>query len=144
MEIYLINTTNGLVPVDDESHEQKQKLKLGKIYKAKVTLSRSYEFHKRYMALIKCSWEYQNEKVRAFFKDDMHKFRKYIEVTAGHSESFYHPKIKDWVEVPKSISFDKTPQDEFRDLYDKVYIILFQTFLKHITQEEFEKNLKNF
>lgn len=144
MDMFLTNTINGLVPIDEESADKKSRLKLGKTYRAKVNESRKYEFHKKYMALIKCAWEFQHEKVTNFFKDDMHKFRKYLEITAGHSEMIFHPRLKDWVEIPKSISFDEMSQVDFEDLYNKVYVVLFKSFLSQISQEEFENNLKNF
>ena len=54
MDIYLLNTASGLKPCMDEDYEQKKKLKIGKVYKAKITLARNYEFHKKYFALINC------------------------------------------------------------------------------------------
>lgn len=144
MEFVATKTATGLKPTFDEDYEKYSKLKVGESYKIKVTKIRNLQFHRLYFALINCSWAYQNEKVNEHFKNNCELFRKYIEMAAGYCEVIYHPKLKDWVEVPKSISFDKMDEIEFRDLYERVKDVLWTTFLKHISKEEFEKNLINF
>ncbi len=143
MKIHLHNTMGGLVPLFDPDGDQKRKLKLGQTYIAEIKLMRNLEFHRKYFKLIALSWEYQNE-ARQFHFKTIENFRKYIEVAAGHSELFYSPKLQEWVEIPKSISFEKMDNAEFEDLYNKVKYVLFATFLKHISEEEFMKNLSNF
>ena len=46
--------------------------------------------------------------------------------------------------MPKSISFDKMDEFAFRELYSRIKDVILTTFLKHISYEEFEKNLINF
>jgi hypothetical protein len=79
-----------------------------------------------------------------FFKNDVNQFRKTIEISAGHYDLVYSIKLKEWVEIPKSISFDKMDEFEFRELYKSVKDVIFTLFLKHISIEEFEKNLSLF
>lgn len=144
MEIFLLNTDGCLKPCYDEDYDNKKKLKLGKIYKAKITLARNIDFHRKYFALINCAWAYQNEKTTAYFKNDINSFRKTIEVAAGHCDTLFNLRLKEWVDVPKSIAFDKMDELEFRELYDRVKDIIFSMFIKNVSEEEFMNNLINF
>ncbi len=144
MELLLLNTDGGLKPCYDEDYDNKKKLKLGQIYKAKITLARNIDFHRKYFALINCAWAYQNEKTTAYFKNDINSFRKTIEVAAGHCDTLFNLRLKEWVDVPKSIAFDKMDELEFRELYDRVKDIIFSMFIKNISEEEFMNNLINF
>ena len=144
MKIYCTNTVRGLVPNYDSDFEEKRKLKIGEVYSCEIKLARNYEFHKKYFALISCAWEYQNEARRAFFKENKEVFRKTIEIQAGWYEEVYSIQRKEWVQTARSISFEKMTGDEFNTLYERVKDVLFTTFLTHITEEEFNKNLVNF
>ena len=144
MKINLVNTSNGFKCASDEDYENKRKLKIGEVYEVDIKLKRNYQFHKMYFALINCAWEYQNEKRQAHFKNSVEKFRKSVELAAGHSEIFWDIKNKCEIEQVKSISFDKMDNVEFSDLYDRVKNVLFEVFLTHVTVEEFQSNLINF
>lgn len=144
MKILLKNTASGLIPMYDADYEEKRKLKIGEVYDVTIKKARNYELHKKYFSLITCAWEYQNEERQAFFKNSSELFRKYVEVASGHCEMFFSPKLKEWVEVPMSISFSKMDEFAFRELYEKVRHTLFTVFLSHISVEEFENNLINY
>lgn len=96
------------------------------------------------MALINLAWSYQNEKTVEHFKNDVSCFRKTVEIATGHCDTVYNITRKEWVDIPKSIAFDKMDEFEFRELYDNVKRVLFTVFLKNITEEEFTRNLINF
>lgn len=144
MDIFCINTANGLVPIGDDNYEKKRKLKLGKTYKCKVTLARNYQFHKKYFSLINCAWNYLNERQTAFFKENVTLFRKTVQIAAGYCDMAYSIERKEWIEESRSIAFDSMSEEEFQDLYERVKDVLFITFLKDITEEEFLSNLSNF
>lgn len=144
MDLFCTNTSRGLVPNYDSDFDEKKKLKIGVTYKVKVTKARNYDFHKKYFALINCAWEYQNEGVQNHFKNNVDLFRKTVEIAAGHCDQVYSISLSDWVDIPKSISFEKLDQIGFQELYDRVKDVLFSIFLKNISEEEFMKNLVNF
>jgi hypothetical protein len=144
MKLKLLNTAHGLIPMYDSDYGEKKKLKIGDIYEADVKLARNYEFHKKYFALINCAWAYQNEKVENHFKRSADQFRKTVEIAAGHCDTVYSIERREWLETPKSISFGKMDEAEFKELYDRVKDVLFAVFLKHITEKEFTENLSNF
>ena len=143
MKLTLYNTPTGLKPVYDEDFEEKKKLKVGSFYTAEIKLVRNIEFHKLYFALINLAWEYLPESQTKGFKTKEN-FRKYVEIAAGCCDVIYHPKFKEWVEVPKSISFDKMDEAEFRDVYDGVKNVIFSIIGRFVSQEEFERNLSQF
>lgn len=144
MELRLLNTPSGLKPLYDEDYDQKKKLKIGEIYKAKISIARNINFHRKYFALINCAWAYQNERTTKHFKDNVECFRKTVEIAAGHCDTVYNLSLKSWVDIPKSIAFDKLKQEEFEDLYERVKDVLFTTFLKGIDEEEFLNNMIDF
>lgn len=144
MELNLLNTAGGLVPCDDNDYEEKRKLKVGQIYKATIKLNRNYRLHRKYFALINCAWAYQAERQTAFFHESVDVFRKTVEVAAGHCERVYSIARKEWIDVPKSIAFDKMDEAEFRDLYERVKNVLFAIFLRGVNEEEFLNELANF
>ena len=144
MELLLYNTPSGLKPCYDEDYDEKKKLEIGKTYKAKITLVRNAKFHRKYFALIRLAWEYQNERTVAHFRNDVELFRKTVEIAAGHCEPVFNIELKSWVDIPKSIAFDKMDEAEFQDLYERVKDVLFTIFLKNIDEEEFLHHLSNF
>ena len=144
MKLYLLNTREGLKPMYDEDYDEKKKLKIGETYEVEIRLPRNLRFHRKYWALLRCSWEYLNEKQQEFFKNDIDVFRKSLEVTAGWCEPLYDLKTQSWYHAPKSISFEKMKEEEFSILYNNVRDILFRAIIPNISQEEFNKNLKNF
>lgn len=144
MELYLLNTVEGFKPLYDADYDNKKKLKIGQTYKAKIVLVRNLNFHRKYFSLINTAWAYQSEAREEFFHHDVECFRKTVEVAAGCCDRVYSLSRKEWMDVPKSISFEKMDEIEFRDLYERVKDVLFKTFLTHISEEEFMSNLMNF
>ena len=144
MEIFCRNTASGLVPLYDSDFDEKRKLKIGKDYKCKITITRDLRTHKKYFALIHCAWEYFTEKQHNFYHNNINYFRKSMEVLVGHSEPIYIISQNVWSEQAKSVSFDSMDETEFIELYNNVREALFQTFLKNISPDEFEQSFLNF
>ena len=143
MKLFLLKTMTGLIPCGDDSYESSKKLKMGSIYQADVKLSRNYQFHKKYFSLIRCAWEYLSEAQQNFFGSP-EAFRKTVEVAAGNFEFIWSISRSEWVQVPKSIAFDKMEADEFNELYERVKDVLFQTYLSDIDRQTFENILIQF
>ncbi len=143
MKINLLCTPSGLKPCTDEDYESKVQLKNGEVYQAEIRLVRNYKFLKLYHSLIAAAWEYLPESQTRGFKTKEN-FRKYVEIAAGCCDVIYHPKFREWVEVPKSIAFDKMDEAEFRSVYDGVKDVIFSIIGRWVTPEEFESNLANY
>lgn len=144
MKLKLLNTISGLKPLYDPDYDEKKKLKIGEVYEATIKRPRNLHFHRKYFSLINLAWEYQLERSTEHFHNNVDVFRKTVELAAGWCEPVYSIERREWVEIPKSIAFDKMDNDEFTNLYERVKDVLFKYFLKHITVEEFEKNLINY
>lgn len=139
----VLNTPRGLVPIGDDDYEEKKKLKLGETYSVEIKLVRNVDFHRKYFALISYSWEFLTEQEQVTFRSKEN-FRKYLEISAGHCDIFYHPKLQDFVEVPKSIAFDKMDNAAFSDLYERVKDVIFAIIGERVSRSEFERLLMDF
>ena len=143
MKLLVVSTPRGLVPLGDDDYEEKKKLKLGQTYSVEVKVARNVDFHRKYFALISYAWEFLNEQeVERFrIKDN---FRKYIEIAAGHCDVIFHPRLQEYVEIPKSISFGKMDNAEFSDLYRRVKDVIFSIIGNRVSEQEFESLLLDF
>lgn len=138
-----MNTAQGLKPMYDEDYDEKRRLRIGQVYKAKIVVPRNIELHRKYFSMLNCAWDLLTERQREFF-GTKESFRKTVQVAAGYCERVYNLDIKSWVEIPRSIAFDKMKGDEFERLYNDVREVLLTVFLKHITIEQFEETLINY
>jgi hypothetical protein len=143
MKIYLRNTAHGLIPLYDEDYDEKKKLEIGRDYQAEIKPARKLSFHNKYFSLINCAWNLLTQRARDFF-GTKEKFRKSLLIAAGHCEPIYNHKLKSWVDIPKSLAFDKMKEDEFEDVYRDCRDVLLKVFLRHITPEQFDEHLINY
>ena len=143
MKLIVVNTPRGLVPLGDDDYEEKKKLKLGQTYSVEVKVARNVDFHRKYFALISYAWEFLNEQETERFRTKEN-FRKYVEVAAGHCDVIFHPRLQEYVEIPKSISFGKMDNAEFSDLYQRVKDVIFSIIGNRVTQDQFERLLLDF
>lgn len=145
MKIKVQNTIHGLIPLYDEDYDEKKKLKLGATYEVSVKLTRNLQFHRKYFKLLTLAWEFQNEvTTEEFFQNSFEKFRKTVEIAAGICDTIYSIERREFIDIPKSISFDQMDEAEFRNVYNRVKDVLYKVFLRRISIEEFEKQLINF
>lgn len=136
MKLKLLNTVAGLKPMYDEDYDEKKKLKIGEVYEVTIKLDRNPDFHRKLFALVKAAWECLPERQTDGFRT-MEGFRKYLTVAAGFYDVYYSPKRKEWVEIPKSWSFEKMDNAEFEDLYNKVLDVVLNLVCKFVSEEEF-------
>ena len=143
MKLRLLNTISGLVPCYESDYDEKKKLKLGEEYEAEITLSRNPRFHRKAFALLNCAWEYLPEKTQKGFRTKEN-FRRYLTVAAGYCEVFYSPKLGQFVEYPRSWSFDGMDGAEFEELYKAVRGVIDSMLAGIVSKEEFDKYLARF
>ena len=143
MKLLVVNTPRGLVPLGDDDYEEKKKLKLGQTYSVEVKVARNVDFHRKYFALISYAWEFLNEQETERFRTKEN-FRKYVEVAAGHCDVIFHPRLQEYVEIPKSISFGKMDNAEFSDLYKRVKDVIVSIIGNRVSEQEFERLLLDF
>lgn len=144
MKINLVVTNDGFICATDQDLEQKKTLKRGTVVQCTIVEHRNYRFHKKYFSLISCAWEYLTEEQQAFFYNNKESFRKSVEVAAGHCEQVFSRTRGEWLDVPKSIAFDKMTESEFSNLYERVRDVLYRLFIPEVNKQEFEKELAFF
>ena len=145
MKILLQNTALGLVPLYDSDLDEKRKLKVGQVYQADIKVVRNINFHRKMWAMLNTAWALLPEKTQDGFRS-LEGFRAYLLVAAGFYDTYFSPRLKEFVEVPKSMSFASMDEAEFSDCYDRVKDVIWGILSSRvsITQEVFEQYLANF
>lgn len=144
MKINLIRKDFALYPATDEDMEKMLKLKKGAPFEANVKQVRNYPFLRKFFALINVSWEFLNEQQQEFFHNSKEGFRHTLTMAAGYYDTIYSVSGQQWVQAPKSISFDKMSEAEFDKLYESVVNVIFKLFLERVDKEQFYEALKDF
>lgn len=145
MKLMLQNTAVGLVPLYESDFEEKRKLKVGQVYQAEIKVARNSRFHRKFWAMLNTAWALLPEKTQNGFRS-FDGFRAYLLVAAGFFDTYYSPRLKEFVEVPKSISFAQMDEPEFNECYERVKDVIWAVLKPRvqITEEVFEKYLQNF
>ena len=145
MKILLQNTALGLVPLYDSDLDEKRKLKVGQVYQADIKVVRNINFHRKMWAMLNTAWALLPEKTQNGFRS-FEGFRAYLLVAAGFYDTYFSPRLKEFVEVPKSMSFASMDDAEFSDCYNAIKDVIWGILSSRvsITQEMFETYLANF
>ena len=145
MKILLQNTALGLVPLYDSDLDEKRKLKVGQVYQADIKVVRNINFHRKMWAMLNTAWALLPEKTQNGFRS-FEGFRAYLLVAAGFYDTYFSPRLKEFVEVPKSMSFASMDEAEFSDCYEAIKNVIWNilSIRVSITQEMFETYLANF
>ena len=162
MKIRLMCTSVGLKPLYDEDYDEKKRLKLGEIYEADIKQPRNLEFLQKYHVMIRTAWELMPQESKEFFgnqarrdfglmADDfvdekllIERFRKTLELAAGSYETVWSVKRNEWLQIPKSIAFDRMKEDEFSKVYEAVRSVIFAIFLRDEALQKQLDLLSNF
>ncbi len=143
MKINLLCTAHGLVPLYDRDYDLKKRLRVGETYVADIKVSRNVQFHRKYWALLNAAWSILPERTSKGFRS-LEGFRSYVIVAAGFYDVYYNPRLKEFVETPKSIAFDKMDEITFSDLYDRSKDVIWGIIGDYVTEEQFDTILSNF
>lgn len=144
MKINIVNTDYGFIPAGDDDYEKKRKLKRDEVYQVDIKTYRNYEFHKRYFKMLDVAWNIFGEKAQAFF-GSQDSFRETLQMNAGHFELRYSLERKEWQQVPLSISYGKLTQEDFEELHDRVFDVIWGLLeLKGIATDENYTLLRDF
>lgn len=127
----------------DEDYDLKKRLKIGQSYVADVKVARNVGFHRKYWALLNAAWSLLPERTSNGFRS-LEGFRSYVIVAAGFYELYFNPRLKEFVEVPRSISFEKMDEVEFSELYDRSKDVIWSIIGRYVSEDDFERCLINF
>lgn len=145
MKLKVICTPLGLQPIYEEDYDSKKKLKAGECYTAEIRLIRNLQFHKKAFSLLNTAWSLLPEKTQNGFRT-IDAFRDSITVAAGFVDVFYDIGRRQYLERPKSWSFDSMDNDEFEELYERMKDVIWGILSTRIeiTRELFETYLSNY
>ena len=145
MRLLVQNTALGLIPLYDDGFDEKRKLKVGQVYQAEIKVVRNINFHRKMWAMLNTAWALLPERTQNGFRS-FEGFRAYLLVAAGFYETYYSPRLKEFVEIPRSMSFASMDDAEFSDCYDRVKDVIWGILSSRvsITKEMFETYLQNF
>ena len=145
MKLFVQNTAVGLVPLYDADFDEKRKLKQGQVYLADIKVARNIQFHRKMFSMLNTAWALLPERTQNGFRS-FEGFRAYLLVAAGFYDTFYNPRLREFVEIPKSMSFASMDEAEFNDCYNRVKDVIWGLLSTrvNITQEVFNQYLANY
>jgi len=145
MKLLLQNTAVGLVPLYESDYDEKRKLKAGQVYQAEIKVVRNIKFHRKMWSMLNTAWALLPERTQHGFRS-FEGFRAYLLVAAGFYEMYYSPRLREFVEIPRSMSFASMDEVEFNDCYERVKDVIWGILSTrvNITQAVFEQYLANY
>ena len=143
MKILCVVTENGLVPKYDSDREEFSRLKRNTDVLVEVGKKRNYEFHKKFFALLKLTYdnfpERMEDKLNVHSAEDL---RTRLKIDLGLYEVSHYGNQS--VIVPKSIAFDKMDETEFEKFYKMSVNHILKNYLKGVTNEQIEEEIWKF
>lgn len=144
MEIHLVRTSLGLQAYSDEDYEMLQKIKIGKIVKAKIVQPRNVKFHRKFFSMINAAWDSLTEEQRKNMRSK-DTFREQLLIVSGFSEPLYDINGEKFMERAKSISFAKMDEPAFDTVYNRVLDTILTILVGNgVSEDEFNNILKNY
>lgn len=144
MKINLVRKGFMLEAATDDDMKKVLKLKKEQVYQVDFKLHRNFKLHRKFFSLINTAWEFLSEKQQEYFHNSKDGFRYTLTVAAGYYDEIYSIARREWMQIPKSIAFDKMAEDEFDKLYEAVVDLIFRLFLPHVDKDLFYNALKDY
>jgi len=143
MKIYCKVTEIGLVPMYGSDLDEKRRLKVGETVLCEVTKPRNYEFHKKFFALVRLTFENLPERLSQMLsirsEEDMLDCMK---IDLGLYSSAWHGGRQ--VVKPGSISFAKMDETEFEKFYGRAVDMVLSLYLAGTNKEELLEEVERF
>lgn len=143
MKILCVVTENGLVPKYDSDREEFSRLKRNTDVLVEVGQKRNYEFHKKFFALLRLTYdnfpERMEDKLNVHSVEDL---RTRLTIDLGLYGVSHYGNLS--VITPKSIAFDKMDETEFEKFYKMSVNHILKNYLKGVTNEQIEEEIWKF
>lgn len=133
LELIMRRSGQSLVPVDEAGFEDLDLIKSDFVL-VLVKQERNLAFHRKFMALIRLIYQNQSRYTSVDELLDV------IKVLVGHSRVAISPNGEE-VHSPKSISFAKMSEPEFRAFFDKVVDAVCQHIIPGLQREDLEREI---
>lgn len=143
MKIYCRVTETGLVPMYDSDYDEKHRLKVGENVLCTITKPRNYEFHKKFFALIRLTFEnlpeHLHHMMNIWSEEDL---LECIKLDLGLSTTVWH-EGRQYIKSG-SISFAAMDNTEFEGFYRRTIEIITHNYLRHTSQQEILDEIQRF
>ena len=143
MDIYCMVTDSGLVPMYDSDLEERKKLKRGDRVLCRITKPRNYEFHKKFFALVRLTYENLPEHLHSMLRirseEDM---LTSIKLELGYADKLWYSGKQ--IAVPKSISFAAMDQAEFERFFARAVDLVLTLYLRGTDRKELLNEVDKF
>lgn len=128
MKLYCRITPSGLIPMYDSDYDEKKKLKVGDTVLCEIKRPRNYEFHKKFMALVRLTFdnlpEHLHKLMGIYSVEDMLTSLKF---DLGLC-TIIHIGERDFIKEG-SISFAAMDETEFESFYKRSIDIILHRYL---------------
>lgn len=135
MKIYCKVTAQGLVPMYDSDYDEKKRLKEGETVLCEISKPRNYEFHKKFMSLVRLTFDnLPNEYLTAwniYSEEDM---LTRIKIDLGLYTLAYIGRKT--IVKPGSISFAKMDETEFEKFYNRTIDLIIDRYLAGTNRDD--------
>lgn len=144
MDIFCRVTPYGLVPVYGSDCDLKQRLHVGSTVRCRVTLPRNYEFHKKFFALVRLTYDNLPlplvERWNVHSTDDMlRRFKRDL----GYYQSSFNELGEREIDY-KSISFAAMDQSEFEKFYEDCVNLVLHKYIPGIARKDLLDEIEHF
>lgn len=143
MDIYCRVTEQGLVPMYDSDLEEKRRLKIGDTVLCKISRPRNYEFHKKFFALVRLTYENLPERLHYMLniwsEEDL---LTCLKLDLGLATTVYHGG-KEFIKTG-SISFAAMDNSEFENFYQRTIDVILNKYLRGTDKQALLEEIVNF
>lgn len=143
MEIYCLVTEQGLIPMYDSDYDEKQRLKVGETVLCKISKPRNYEFHKKFWALIRLTYQNLPERLHRmldiYSEEDM---LTCLKLDLGLSSTVWHGSRQ--VVRAGSISFAAMDNTEFEQFYQRCIDVILEKYLRGTSRQDLLDEIASF
>lgn len=144
MDIYCRVTPYGLVPLYDSDLDMKKRLKQGSTVRCRVSLPRNYEFHKKFFALLRLTfdnlplplverWNIRNE------QDMLRRFKRDLGYFTSNRNEYGELEIE-----YLSISFAAMDQKDFEDFYNECIDLVLHRYITGLDRQDLLDEIERF
>lgn len=143
MKILCVITETGLTPKYESDREEFKKLKRNAEVVVEIKKGRNIEFHKKYFALLKLTFEnfpeWLEDTLNVHSVEDL---RTRIKIDLGLYDISHYGNQS--IIIPKSIAFDKMDETEFEKFYRMSVNHIIKNYLKGVSNKQIEEEIWKF
>lgn len=144
MDIFCKVTPYGLVPMYGSDHEAKKRLRTGSVVKCRVSNPRNYEFHKKFFALVRLTFDNLPSRLAEYWginneEDMLRRFKRDL----GYFTSTVNERGEREIEYG-SISFAAMEQYEFERFYNQCIDLVLSKYIRGLERQDLTEEIENF